>query len=305
MGKKLTTEEFIERSIKIHGDKYDYSKVAYIKAKVKVCIICPEHGEFWQTPDKHLIGHECPYCNTKVKPSREEYIKKVNNVHNFKYDYSELIYKNKDTKICVICNEKDEFGFKHGKFYVTAHNHLNGCGCPKCAKKYRYSTEEIIKRFKYIHNDKYDYSKTEYKNTKTKICIICPKHGEFWQAPYHHINGCGCPKCNVSKLEENTAFFLKTNNIAFEQQKHFDWLGLQSLDFYLPDYNIAIECQGEQHFKPVDFAGKGVEWAEKIFKNNIIRDKNKLKLCDTHNIKLNYVNFYDNIEDKLKTILSL
>jgi hypothetical protein len=54
--KKLTTEEFIEKARLKHGDKYDYSKVDYQGSKVKVCIICPKHGEFWQRPNDILSG---------------------------------------------------------------------------------------------------------------------------------------------------------------------------------------------------------------------------------------------------------
>ena len=70
MSKKLSLEEFIEKAKEIHGDKYDYSKVEYINTKTKVCIICPEHGEFWQTPGSHLNGSGCPECgnnNNKLK----------------------------------------------------------------------------------------------------------------------------------------------------------------------------------------------------------------------------------------------
>ena len=62
MGKKLTQEEFIQKAKEIHRDKYDYSKVHYINNYTNVCIICPEHGEFWQTPKSHLKGCECPQC---------------------------------------------------------------------------------------------------------------------------------------------------------------------------------------------------------------------------------------------------
>ena len=115
------------------------------------------------------------------------------------------------------------------------------------------STEEFIKRAREVHGDKYDYSKVEYVNSRTKICIICPKHGEFWQLPTGHLDGYGCPFCNERNLEKETREFLTKQNINFEFQKHFDWLGRQSLDFYLPDYNIAIECQGSQHFEPNEF----------------------------------------------------
>ena len=77
------------------------------------------------------------------------------------------------------------------------------------------------------------------------------------------------------------------------------------MDFYLPDYNIAIECQGEQHFKPVDFAGKGKKWTEIFFKENIERDKNKLKLCEENQINLFYINYKENILEKINKIISL
>jgi len=62
MSRKLTTEEFIERAKKIHGDKYDYSEVNYINAKIKVEIICKIHGHFFKNPFDHLSGQGCPLC---------------------------------------------------------------------------------------------------------------------------------------------------------------------------------------------------------------------------------------------------
>lgn len=309
MAKKYTIEKFIKKAIETHGYKYNYSKTDYINAKTKVCIICPEHGEFWQTPDKHVNCKQgCPKCSGKKKPTTEEYLKIVNEVHNNKYDYSETVYKNKDSKICIICHQKDENGIEHGRFYQIAHNHLNGNGCPKCTNKYRYTTDEIIKKFKIIHNGIYDYSKVDYFNTKTKVCIICPKHGEFWQAPYHHLNGNGCPKCKSSLFERRVAQFLDKNKVQYIEYANcllFPWLGKQHLDFYLPKYNIAIECQGEQHYFPVDFAGKGKEWAENNFKNMQKLDKKKLNLCTKNDVKLSYLKFDNDIEITIKKILNL
>ena len=96
------------------------------------------------------------------------------------------------------------------------------------------------KKLKKFIGDKYDYSKVDYINSKTKVCIICPTHGEFWKIPANHLQGQGCPFCKESKLEHKVNEILKSKNIVFEQQKRFDWLGRQSLDFYLPEYNIAI-----------------------------------------------------------------
>ena len=77
MPKKLTQEEFIKRAREVHGDKYDYSKVEYINANSKVCIICPEHGEFWQTPASHLLGRGCIECAGKKKYTKKTFIEKA------------------------------------------------------------------------------------------------------------------------------------------------------------------------------------------------------------------------------------
>ena len=117
------------------------------------------------------------------------------------------------------------------------------------------------------------------------MCIICPIHGEFWQAPHSHLASCGCPACKDSKLEKEVREYLNDNKIVFESFKKFDWLGKQHLDFYLPKYNIAIECQGMQHFKPIEFFG-----GKKAFNDLINRDRLKKQLCEEHNIKMIYVN---------------
>ena len=114
MPKKKTKEEFIKEATEKHNGKYDYSKVEYVNSKTKVCIICPEHDEFWQTPSNHTRGQGCPYCGHNVtgkskRSSKEEFIKKANEKHKGKYDYSKVNYMNNSTKVCIICPEHDEF----------------------------------------------------------------------------------------------------------------------------------------------------------------------------------------------------
>ena len=280
----LTKDNFIEKAKKIHGDKYDYSKVKYVKAKSKVCIICPIHGEFWQTPANHLQGQGCPRCS-KLIYDTDSFIKQAKKIHGNKYNYSKVKYKNNKTKVCIICHE-------HGEFEITPNAHLNGQGCKKCGvieriKKQTHITEDFIKQARIVHGDKYDYSKVEYTNAHTKVCIICPIHGEFWQIANDHLNGCGCPICKESKLEKSLSHFLIKNNIHFEYGKSFEWLGRQHLDFYLPEYNIAIECQGKQHF--IGWGGK-----EEQLKEQVASDEKKFDLCKSHNIKILY---YTNIKE--------
>ena len=287
--KKLTLQQFIEKAKLIHGNKYDYSKVEYINSQTKVCIICNEHGEFWQTPNNHLKSNGCPICG-KIKQNKsetrttEDFIKKSIIIHNNKYDYSKTKYNGALKKICIICPE-------HGEFWQVANSHLQGCGCKKC-KGFEKTNEEWIKKAKLTHGNKYDYSKVEYINAQTKVCIICPEHGEFWQLPNNHLKGNGCPNCKNYKLENEIKKLLEEKNIKFEQNKHFKWLknknAYKTLDFYLPEYSVIIECQGIQHFVPTDFAGKGKEWAEKKHIKTKETDKLKFNLCKEHGLTIFY-----------------
>ena len=296
MSKKKTKEEFIQEARKVHGNKYNYSKVEYANSHVKVCIICLAHGEFWQTPDNHLHVHGCPFCGKRFDYDTESFIGKAAKVHKNKYDYSKVKYVTNKNKVCIIC-------YKHGEFWKRADKHLQGQGCPKCAieeshEKQKLSIEEFIERAKKIHGDKYDYSKVEYINSNIKVCIICPTHGEFWQRPIDHLNGCGCWKCRQSVLEKNILEKLLENDIKYEYNSFPSFLNGLQLDFYFPQYNIAIECQGIQHFVENHF----YEPLEVVQE----RDKRKRKLCEENGVKLLYYSNlgieypYEVFEDKDK-----
>ena len=156
-----------------------------------------------------------------------------------------------------------------------------------------YGTKErFIKKAKKVHGDKYDYSKVEYINNKTPVTIICPIHGKFKQKPNDHLQKRGCPMCNQSKLEREISIFLNENDIKFKQGYHIKWLGLQHLDFYLPKYNIAIECQGEQHY--ISFKHFG---GDKRLNETIERDQRKKQLCEEHGVKLLYFTHYKDVEE--------
>jgi hypothetical protein len=192
-------EKFIEKARKKHGNKYDYSKVEYIDSITKVCIICPIHGEFWQTPQGHLRGNSCPKCANKkrgdtFRSNGDTFIERANIVHNGKYIYDKDRYVNAETKIPILCLE-------HGTFWMTPMNHLLGQGCPKCSGR-GLNTDEIIQLFKDKHGDEYDYSKVVFNKMHEKVCIICKEHGEFWQTPSKHLLGQGCPKCGINKRAE-------------------------------------------------------------------------------------------------------
>ena len=101
--KKKTKDEFINESTEKHKGKYDYSKVHYVNSKTKVCIICPEHGEFWQEASGHLRGQGCPKCSGNYIPTTEEWVASARKVHGDKYDYSKVDYVKNNIKVCIIC----------------------------------------------------------------------------------------------------------------------------------------------------------------------------------------------------------
>lgn len=205
MGKRLTTEQFIEKALKVHGNKYDYSKTEYINSLTKVTIICPDHGDFEQVPSNHTRGKGCLMCGkvqmaNAQRKTTKEFVKQANVIHNNKYDYAKVKYTKNSHKVTITCPA-------HGDFTQIPSSHLSGCGCNNCgielvAKNQTKSTKEIIERCVEVHGSRYNYSATKYINADTKLNIICPIHGEFKQLPGNHCAGQGCPACAVMGFDQ-------------------------------------------------------------------------------------------------------
>lgn len=245
---------------------------------------------------------------------KEVFLEKAVKANIRGYDLSYIKdYVNSITPVPMYCHQKDEFGNEHGLFMIRPDGFLRGHGCPKCAKKYSYNGEELLAKFIRTHGNRYIYKDLENKRMIDHIDIFCKTCNRwFSQTVITHLNNHGCPYCCSSRLENSMDVFLNKNNINYIRQKKFDWLGQQSLDFYLSDYNIAIECQGSQHFSPsVKFGG------EESFIASQERDERKKRLCRENNVELIYFldkkyNFYmeeDDIyfnkkEDLLKYIQS-
>lgn len=283
MAKKLTTEEFIEKAICVHGYRFDYSLSYYIRSVDKIKIICKEHGEFEQTPNSHLSGSICGKCYGNNRPTLSEFIEKAKIVHGEIYDYSLVNYINNVTKIKIICKI-------HGEFDQVPSTHLRGCDCPKCGGKEKLNTDLFIVRAIAIHGSKYDYSLVKYETTKIKIKIICKKHGEFEQAPDCHLQGKGCPSC-FFKNESLIFHLLKENGILFEHNKDIRKIipsikKYYKVDFYLPDKNIIIEYNGGQHYAPVNFSNSPHYKMEESFQKQQKRDEYIRCVCKNNNILL-------------------
>lgn len=140
----------------------------------------------------------------KSKLNTKIFIERANLKHNNFYNYSKANYTNSHNLITIICP-------KHGEFSQKAYQHLNGSGCPKCKfENMRFTQEQFIQKAKLIHDNKYNYSKVNYINSRTKVEIICPIHGSFWQVPSDHLRKRGCKKCiNFT----NSQFIEKSNQI--------------------------------------------------------------------------------------------
>ena len=239
------------------------------------------------------------------KKSNNEFIREVQLIHHNRYDYSKLEYVNNKTKVCIICPD-------HGEFWQILSDHLNGKGCPQCAGNVRYNKDTFVEKAKIIHNDRYDYSKVQYVNAHTKVCIICPEHGEFWQTPNNHLNGNGCPLCKNRKignvLRDTVEDFIEKSNelneitnclkVLLPQQRNREILRNREIDIYIPLLKLGIEYNG-LHWHS-ERLGKGKNY-----------HLDKLNKCNEQGIRLiqifedEWINRREICESKLKQICGL
>jgi hypothetical protein len=280
---KYNTEIFIELSRKIHKNKYDYTLAKYANNHTNITIICPIHGSFMQQPQVHLNGSGCPKCGKinaakKMQLGKENFIHLSLKKHKNIYDYGLVNYINNNTKVKIICS-------LHGIFQQTPRSHYyNGSGCPLCDISHKSNTREFIKKANKIYNNYYDYSNVKYVTAIKKVAIMCPSHGQFLTTPNNHLRGKGCPKCKQSKGEQLIEKYLNEHNIKYIPQCSFpDCKNTRPLkfDFYLPNKNICIEFDGEQHFRKFRFekTNNGLSLRKKL-------DCIKANYCKTKNIIL-------------------
>ncbi len=218
--KKSNLPEFIYKANIVHNNFYNYSLAEYVSSNTKICIACPEHGMFFQTPANHLHGYGCRLCGLQKagqyhKKDTIKFIREAKSKHGDKYDYSLAEYKGAREKLTIICN-------KHGAFRQTAHVHLrgeNGAGCAKCsyeerAQSAKMSFKEFVEISEKKHGSFYDYSKSRdgfNGVSRGKITIICPIHGEFQQSAQAHSIGKGCNLCSTQR----TADTLRKSTMEF------------------------------------------------------------------------------------------
>lgn len=290
---KTSTEYFIDKASKVHGNYYDYSKTEYENSSKKVNITCPEHGDFKQAPSSHLSGTGCPVCsrNSSIQArtrSTEDFIKDANNVHLDTYDYSLTSYVNNTTQVKILCK-------KHGLFYQTPEIHLKGAGCQKCAIERtsiskQKDTEWFVRKGNKVHNNKYDYSDTDYTSSKELLTISCPIHRSFEQTAEGHLQGKGCPKCgrNLSKAEDTIISHIESLGLEV-QQSNRSLISPYELDIIIPEKKIAIEYNG-------------IRWHSEKFGKDKYYHKNKTNLCKDKGYRLIHIWEDDFINDPKKEL---
>lgn len=284
MSRKITQDIFIKELKEKHPNLTPLTE--YKGSKSDMVVRCNIHVYTFKTkPNNLMSGRGCKYCGLerstkKRKKPINKVISDLNEVHNSKYNYPNIEeeYVNNRSYITFICPI-------HGKQHIKALKHLHGQGCKYCShQSFPHTTDSFIELSNIVHGNRYKYSETAYKNQYTDVKIICPIHGEFAQKPKDHLSGCGCPKCNESYLEKEIRKILENNEIEYVYEYKEHTTHNKSVDFYIPKYNIAIECQGIQHFKSIDFFG-GNECFHKTVKRDILKHKELI----THKDKVVYI----------------
>jgi len=222
-----------------------------------------------------------------------KFVDDAKKIHDNKYDYSNSDYKNAKTNIKIICPE-------HGEFEQRPDNHLAGKGCKKCGiekltKLFKKDVNDFINKSNHIHNNKYNYDKVEYKNDATKVCIICPEHGSFYQSPNKHLLGRGCPLCKTkntieTKMKKYSQYFLDKS-----KDLHNSKYDYSKSDYIKAKANISIICPIHGEFKqrpdnhlsgkgcPKCFQSNGENKVENYLKINNIEYETQKKFNDCKN----------------------
>lgn len=292
------TEEYFNKMLKEKHPEIELVK-KYKTYNSHVEVKCKNCKYIWNPIAKNLLnGNGCPYCTGRIKITKDNFTNlfKANGNHNVEIIGS---YINSTTNIKCRCKICDNIWMGYPYLLVK------GAGCKRCADKnhglkLRMTHEEYVKKVYEINNNIEIISKyiTAKDNVSCK-CIIC--NYQWTPIAYSLLQGNGCPKCSFSKGEKIIELFLEENNLTYSPQKTFDDLlgignGLLSYDFYLPQYNLLIEFQGEQHEHPVEYFG-----GEKRFKIQQEHDKRKREYAEKNNINLLEIWYYD--IDNIESIL--
>lgn len=308
--KPYTNEEVVGRLRELYGDEYDYSQVDYKTKKTLITLRCKKHDVVFSRTFQNLLkGWGCPVCNKEqgktwentventYNPSRrserwttERFIAESKAYHGEGFfDYSQCHYVNNDTPVTLI-------RIADGAVVnVLPYEHLRNDADYGVQRYYQGTTdkekihflvrqlEENIETPIYVPMQKIEYSHKRFK-------CVCPLHGEFDTSLAKIRNGNCCPECDGSGEsvgERNIRRYLQSKNIKFEQEyriedkKYFDTYA--RVDFYLPDLNVMIEFQGEQHY---GIENKAITHGSRKWQSQKKRDNHLRRYAADHNVRL-------------------
>ena len=226
-------------------------------------------------------------CGTK-RLTQADVLKEFESVHGDTYDYSMVAYLRSKDKLDIICRI-------HGLFRQSHNIHRKGKGCGKCAAeisktKRAKTTEQFIKDARTIHSDRWGYDEVEYSRSHLHVKILCRDHGIFEQVPRTHLQGKGCPKCKHNGEGRIAGYLLQAGIL----QRQYTIEG-KRFDFYLPDHNLIIERDGEQHYRDVGiFKSKAVEQQA--------NDAHKVKLVKDRGIRIARIPFWLTPQEEVQEI---
>ena len=302
--RKLTWEKFILKAQEKYGDRIEFIKPNdnnfYPTFKTKIKCKCNTCGNImFETVGNILCGRKrlkCCEAYKKTYCSEEDVIKRIKEkLQNDNLDFSKFVYKGMHTKCTVICK-------LHGAFEATPNNLLLGKGCKQCgiekrAEKMKKSHHQYVSDCEKVHGTGSFIYLTKYNGYSNPITYKCTKCGKNTTTiAGKHLEGVGCHFCHLTHLEREITVFLTDLQIGFINNFR---IGRKHLDFFLPNFNVGIECQGIQHFEHVSFFNNDKTGTNSL-DNNIKRDIEKYNYCKEHKIKLLYFfNIKDDFESKI------
>ena len=295
MGKKFTYEE-----VKEYIEQFEYTLLSteYIDNKSKLLVQCPNlnHEPYEVRFDNFKTGRRCPYCanEARINKIKKDYQEIKEYIESFGYRLLSTECNNAHEKLKMIC----PFGHK---CEINWNNFKSGKRCPHCRGNAKH-TYKYVKE--YIESFGYKLLSGEYKNSHTKLLVQCDK-GHKYEVTFDNFKtGYRCPICNVSKGERRIIDWLDDNNIEYIYEKTFEKLlgvggGNLSYDFYLPNYNLLIEYQGEYH------DGSVLNETKEQFEKQQEHDRRKREYAKDNRYNLLEIwNWdFDNIEEILEKYL--
>lgn len=300
---RKTTDYFVKKARKKHGDNFDYSEVNYIDSDTKVIITHKKCGNKLLIRPHNFLKSDsgCRFCSLKAATkTTEQFIKEAKKIHKDKFDYSETEYINNATKLKIKCKKCKK------SYLIFPSNHVFGYKCPFCVKMKK---EDFVKKAKRIHGNKYDYTDSVFNGTKKSITIFCKKcQLPFTLRASGHItsNMGGCQRCIGSTKEKTISDWLARNKIKFRKEKTFkSCINPRSknrlrFDFFISP-NVVVEYHGRQHFQFVKFFFKD----EFEFKDLKKRDEIKKSWAKSNNYQYHMIRYDENVIDRLEEIFKI